>query len=97
MKITTAIYDANTLYPAPLRDLLIRLAQAGLVQARWTDAIHDECAFVRREIAERNIHSNAARPRGFPQIIEVSSITRLCPRLERQDGRVPRNRPGHPR
>ena len=42
MKITTAIYDANTLYPAPLRDLLIRLAQAGLVQARWTDAIHDE-------------------------------------------------------
>ncbi|MGE3820288.1 MAG: PIN domain-containing protein [Isosphaeraceae bacterium] len=38
----TAVYDANVLYPAPLRDLLIRLAQAGLVRARWTDAIHDE-------------------------------------------------------
>ena len=38
----TAIYDANVLYPAPLRDLLIRLAQAGLVRARWTDTIHDE-------------------------------------------------------
>ncbi len=38
----TAVYDANTLYPAPLRDLLIRLSQAGLVQAKWTDAIHDE-------------------------------------------------------
>lgn len=38
----TAIYDANVLYPAPLRDLLIRLAQAGLVRARWTEAIHDE-------------------------------------------------------
>ena len=37
-----AIYDANVLYPAPLRDLLIRLAQAGLVRAKWTDAIHDE-------------------------------------------------------
>ena len=38
----TAVYDANTLYPAPLRDLLIRLAQAGLVRARWTETIHDE-------------------------------------------------------
>lgn len=38
----TAVYDANILYPAPLRDLFIRLAQAGLVQAKWTEAIHDE-------------------------------------------------------
>jgi hypothetical protein len=38
----TAVYDANILYPAPLRDLFIRLAQAGLVQARWTEQIHDE-------------------------------------------------------
>ena len=38
----TAVYDANVLYPAPLRDLFIRLAQAGLVRAKWTDTIHDE-------------------------------------------------------
>lgn len=38
----TAVYDANILYPAPLRDLFIRLAQAGLVRAKWTEAIHDE-------------------------------------------------------
>jgi hypothetical protein len=38
----SAVYDANLLYPAPLRDLFIRLAQAGLVRARWTDQIHDE-------------------------------------------------------
>lgn len=37
-----AVYDANILYPAPLRDLFIRLAQAGLVRARWTEAIHEE-------------------------------------------------------
>src|SRR5262245_16383071 len=37
-----AVYDANILYPAPLRDLFIRLAQARLVRARWTDTIHDE-------------------------------------------------------
>src|SRR5262245_60511874 len=38
----TAVSDANILYPAPLRDLFIRLAQAGLVRARWTETIHDE-------------------------------------------------------
>jgi len=37
-----AIYDANILYPAPLRDLFVRLAQAGLVQAKWTNVIHEE-------------------------------------------------------
>jgi hypothetical protein len=40
--VPTVIYDANVLYPAPLRDLLIRVAMAGLVRARWTDAIHEE-------------------------------------------------------
>lgn len=36
------VYDANVLYPNSLRDLLIRVAQAGLVQAKWTDKILDE-------------------------------------------------------
>ena len=30
------IYDANVLYPNTLRDLLIRIAQSGTVQAKWT-------------------------------------------------------------
>jgi hypothetical protein len=38
----TVLYDACVLYPAPLRDLLMRLALANLFQARWTDEIHDE-------------------------------------------------------
>jgi 2-keto-3-deoxy-L-rhamnonate aldolase RhmA len=37
-----AVYDANILYPAPLRDLVIRLAQTELVRAKWTETIHDE-------------------------------------------------------
>jgi predicted nucleic acid-binding protein len=37
-----AVYDACVLYPSTLRDLLIRIAQSGLVQAKWTDAILDE-------------------------------------------------------
>jgi predicted nucleic acid-binding protein len=36
------VYDASVLYPSALRDLLIRIAQAGLVQAKWTDQILDE-------------------------------------------------------
>ena len=30
------------LYPAPLRDLLIELAAAGLFRAKWTSKIHEE-------------------------------------------------------
>ncbi|HEX6756037.1 MAG TPA: PIN domain-containing protein, partial [Mycobacteriales bacterium] len=36
------VYDASVLYPSTLRDLLIRLAQSGLVSAKWTDRILDE-------------------------------------------------------
>jgi hypothetical protein len=38
----TVIYVACVLYPAPLRDLLMRLVLTDLYQARWTDMIHDE-------------------------------------------------------
>lgn len=38
-----AVLDACVLHPAPLRDLLVRVAAAGLVNARWTDDILDEC------------------------------------------------------
>jgi predicted nucleic acid-binding protein len=37
-----AVYDACVLYPSTTRDLLIRIAQAGLVQAKWTNTILDE-------------------------------------------------------
>lgn len=36
------VYDASVLYPSTLRDLLIRLAQSGLVSAKRTDKILDE-------------------------------------------------------
>ncbi len=38
----TVIYDACVLYPAPLRDLLIRIARSGIVRACWSDRILDE-------------------------------------------------------
>lgn len=36
------VYAACVLFPAPLRDLLIRVARAGVVQAHWSDDILDE-------------------------------------------------------
>lgn len=37
----TVIYDACVLFPAPLRDLLMRLALTDLYRARWTDRIDE--------------------------------------------------------
>lgn len=37
------VYDACVLYPAPIRDLLVRIANTGIVRARWSDRILDEC------------------------------------------------------
>ena len=36
------LYDACVLYPAPLRDLLMRLAVADLCRAKWSEQIHEE-------------------------------------------------------
>jgi hypothetical protein len=47
----TVVYDACVLYPAPLRDLLMRLALTDLFRARWTDRIHDE--WIRTVLAQR--------------------------------------------
>lgn len=45
-----AIYDACVLYPAPVRDLLLEIAGAGLVSAKWTKDIESEWI--------RNLHAN---------------------------------------
>lgn len=37
-----AVLDANVLYSAPLRDFLLRLAEAGLYKPKWTNEIQEE-------------------------------------------------------
>ena len=54
----TVIYDANVLFPAALRDLLIRVALTGAVSAHWTDEILDEC--FRNVLAQRPALSEAS-------------------------------------
>jgi len=38
----TAFYDANVLYPAELRNLLMHLAIIGLFRAKWSAEVHEE-------------------------------------------------------
>lgn len=38
----TAVLDACVLYPAPLRDYLLNLADVGLYKPKWSDLIMDE-------------------------------------------------------
>ena len=52
MATFTALYDACVLYPAPLRDLLMRLAIADLFRARWSNDIHEE--WMRNVLADRS-------------------------------------------
>lgn len=47
-----AVYDACVLHPAPLRDLLLRLALTDLFRARWIEEIHAE--WVRSVIERRS-------------------------------------------
>lgn len=49
-----AFLDANVLYPAALRDVLLTLAEAGVCQIRWSPDVLDE--------VERNLAARARAP-----------------------------------
>ena len=81
------LYDACVLYPAPLRDLLIRLVLAGACDARWTGRIHGE--WTRNLLAERpdlvaeklartrgqmNLHAPRAMVSGYERLIGGLSL-----------------------
>ncbi len=49
----TVLTDANVLYPAYLRDALLRLAYAGVYQVRWTDQIlHEMASNIKKKVPE---------------------------------------------
>ena len=87
MATFTAVYDACVLYPAPLRDLLVRLAITGTFRAKWTDAIHDE--WTRNLLANRpdlkpeqlertrqlmNTHVQDSLVTGYENLIPILSL-----------------------
>ena len=42
MTAYTALLDANVLYPAPIRDILLQLAVSDVYRAKWSADIHRE-------------------------------------------------------
>ncbi len=73
MAVAVAVLDANVLYPAPLRDLLLQLSFAGLFRARWTTLINDEWTrnlLARRpELADRIDRTRAVMQRAIPDAL----------------------------
>lgn len=83
----TVIYDACVLYPAPLRDLLVRLALTKRFRARWTNKIQEEwieallkknAELPRERLEQTAIKMNKAVPdclvEGYESIIEGLSL-----------------------
>jgi hypothetical protein len=71
------VYDACVLYPAPLRDLLVRLARTRLFHARWTEQILDECFRNIREDRPDLKPEQLARSRGLlDRAVEDCKVTR---------------------
>ena len=58
-----AVYDACVLYPFHLRNLLVQCAVDRLVEARWTNDIHDESESQPRREQPREFRSAISMPR----------------------------------
>ncbi len=54
-----AVVDASVLYPLPLRDTLLRVAEAELYDVYWSERIHDEV--VRNLVADGRASDEQAR------------------------------------
>lgn len=83
----TAFLDANVLYPALLRNILLRLASQGLFQARWSSQVHDEWMKALRrdrpDIASARMertrhlmdaHFQDARVEGYQHLIDTITL-----------------------
>lgn len=84
----TVVYDACLLYPAPLRDTLMRLALTDLFKAQWTDSIQEEWI---NALLRDNKHSRATleRVRDLMDLhvrdAKVTGYEPLIPTLELPD------------
>ena len=84
----TAFFDACVFYPAPLRDLLLRLAVTGLFRARWSADVQDEWIrnLVKRrpELADKLVYTRAMMETALPGA-EVAGYRSLIPGLSLPD------------
>jgi predicted nucleic acid-binding protein len=83
------LYDASVLYPAPLRDLLMRLALTDLFRARWTVDIHDEwmrnVLKNRPDVTRKQLERTRTLMDAHVRDCVVKGYRSLIPRLELPD------------
>jgi hypothetical protein len=71
----TAVYDANILYSASLRDLFVELALTNLFAARWTEEIHSEwMRNVLKNRPERLFRDQYAKAKAFNRFTRLSAF-----------------------
>jgi predicted nucleic acid-binding protein len=85
----TALLDANVLYSAPLRDLLLRLAVTDLFRAKWSADIHAEwmssLAAARPDIPRVRLDSLRSRMDSHVRDALVEGYAPLIPSLTLPD------------
>lgn len=74
MATLTAFYDANVLYPAELRNLLMHLALAGLFRARWSADVHEEWITALLEKRPDLTREKLARTRALMDLHAVDAL-----------------------
>jgi predicted nucleic acid-binding protein len=85
----TVVYDANVLFPAPLRDLLLEMANAGEFRARYTAEILDEVfqhlAAKRPDLTQAQLdRTRDLMERAVPDVL-IADHMELVPSLELPD------------
>lgn len=73
-----AFLDANVLYPAPVRDLLLNLADVGSYQPKWSAEVQEEwlrsILLVRNDLdRDRLLQSQIAMDAAFPDAMEITA------------------------
>jgi len=85
----TVVYDACVLYPAPLRDLLMRLALTDLYRARWSDQIHEEWITAvlrnRPDLSRAQLERTRSLMNAYVRDALVDGYQSLVPALELPD------------
>lgn len=89
MTRTTALLDANILYPAPVRDVFLQLAADDIYSVKWTTDIHREWI---ETLLRNEPHRNRAALERTRALIDqatrdclVTSYEKMIPRLELPD------------
>ena len=85
----TVVYAACVLYPAPLRDLLMRLALTDLYRARWSEQIHDEWINAvlrnRHDLSREQLERTRSLMNAYVRDALVDGHQSLIPALELPD------------